>query len=93
MAVATSIDALAIGITFVAVPVSVVGDNIWINTMFGCLVIAVITFIISAIGVYIGNIFGAKYKSGAEAVGGIVLILIGIKIIVQYLMSLFGFLM
>lgn len=90
MAVATSIDALAIGITFVAVPVSVLGENIWINTLFGCGVICAVTFIISAIGVFIGNIFGAKYKSGAEAVGGIVLILIGIKILGQYLLTLFG---
>ena len=84
MAVATSIDALAVGITFVAVPVTVLAGSAFINTVFGCILITATTFVISAIGVRIGNVFGAKYKSGAEAAGGIVLILIGIKILLEH---------
>ncbi len=85
MAIATSIDALAIGITFMAVPVTVLNTTQLINTLFGCATIAVTTFIISALGVKIGNIFGNKFMSVAEAAGGIVLILIGLKIILEHL--------
>lgn len=85
MAVATSIDALAVGITFMAVPVTVLEASQLINTIFGCVTIAVTTFIISAFGVKIGNIFGNKFMFIAEAAGGIVLILIGLKIILEHL--------
>lgn len=76
LAVATSIDALAVGVTFAFLDVQIVP---------AVSVIGVITFAFSAVGVKIGNVFGAKYKSKAELVGGIVLICIGIKILVEHL--------
>lgn len=76
MAIATSIDALAAGITLV-----LPGVNIWLAVLF----IGVITFTLSAIGVKIGNVFGAKYKSKAELAGGIILCLIGAKILLEHL--------
>lgn len=84
MAVATSIDALAVGITFVAVPVNVLSAPVIVNTVFGCVLIAITTFIFSAFGVRVGSIFGARYKSGAEAAGGFVLIFIGLKILLEH---------
>ena len=84
MAVATSIDALAVGITFVAVPVKILNVPEIINTAIACILILVTTFIFSAAGVRIGSVFGAKYKTGAEAIGGIVLLLIGIKILLEH---------
>lgn len=77
MAVATSIDALAVGVTFGFMP----DVNIWFAITF----IGVITFTLSAIGVKIGNVFGAKFKSKAELAGGIILILMGIKILLEHL--------
>lgn len=77
MAVATSIDALAVGITFALLP----NVNIWVAI--GS--IGVITFILSAIGVKIGSVFGAKNKKYAELLGGIVLVLIGLKILLEHL--------
>ncbi len=76
MALATSIDALAAGITLV-----LPGVNIWLAVAF----IGIITFTLSALGVKIGNVFGAKYKSKAELAGGAILILIGIKILLEHL--------
>ena len=76
LAVATSIDALAVGITFAFLNV-----NIILST---CL-IAIITFIISCIGVKLGNVFGDKYEKKAELAGGIVLVLIGLKIVLEHL--------
>ena len=76
MALATSIDALAAGITLV-----LPGVNIWLAVTF----IGVVTFVFSAIGVKIGNIFGAKFKNKAELAGGIILILIGVKILLEHL--------
>ena len=76
LAVATSIDALAVGVTFAFLDVQIVP---------AVSVIGVITFAFSAVGVKIGNVFGAKYKSKAELVGGIVLICIGIKILIEHL--------
>ena len=70
LAVATSIDALAVGITFVAVPVKLINSSNIINTVAACLIICVITFVFSFAGVRIGNIFGARYKAGAQAAGG-----------------------
>jgi putative Mn2+ efflux pump MntP len=84
LAVATSIDALAVGITFVAVPVSIVSGSALLNTLLGCLIITFTTFVISSVGVRIGNIFGTRFRSGAEAVGGVVLILIGVKILLEH---------
>lgn len=77
MAVATSIDALAVGVTFAFLP----DTPILPAVMF----IGVITFIFSAAGMKIGNIFGTRYKSKAELAGGIILILIGIKILIEHL--------
>lgn len=77
MAIATSIDALAVGISYGILP----EVNIWVAISS----IGIITFILSAIGVKIGNLFGAKYKSRAELTGGIVLVLIGLKILLEHL--------
>lgn len=77
LAVATSIDALAVGITFALLP----DVNIFSAVVF----IGVITFIMSAAGLKIGNVFGLKYKSKAEIAGGIILILIGVKILLEHL--------
>lgn len=74
LAVATSIDALAVGVSFAFLKV-----NIFLAVLF----IGIITFVCSAIGVKIGSIFGSKYKSKAELAGGIILILIGIKIVLD----------
>ena len=76
LAVSTSIDALAVGVTFAIEEV-----NIWIAIA----IIGVITAALSAVGIKIGNVFGAKYKSVAERVGGCVLILMGIKILLEHL--------
>ncbi len=76
LAISTSIDALATGAAFYTQ-----GMNIWIADA----VIGVITFLFSAVGVRIGNVFGAKYKSKAELAGGIILILMGTKILCQHL--------
>lgn len=76
MAVATSIDAFAVGISFAFLQVDIVPAVSFIG---------VTTFILSAIGVKIGNVFGAKYKSKAELVGGIILIAMGVKILLDHL--------
>lgn len=77
LAVATSIDALAVGVTLALVS----GVHIFASvTLIGAL-----TFVISALGLKIGNVFGAKYKSRAELAGGIILVLIGIKILFEHL--------
>ena len=76
LAIATSIDALAIGITFAFLKTDIT---------LAAIVIGVITFILSLIGVKIGNKFGNKYQKNAEIFGGIVLILIGIKILLEHL--------
>ena len=76
LAIATSIDALAVGITFAFLNVNIIPAI----TIIGCT-----TFILSAIGVFIGNIFGSRYKSKAELAGGIILVLIGLKILLEHL--------
>ena len=76
MAIATSIDALAVGITFAFLNV-----NIWSSVS----IIGVTTFVLSAIGVLIGHKFGAKYKNKAELAGGVILVLIGLKILLEHL--------
>ena len=76
MAVATSIDALAVGVTFAFLKVDIVPAVSFIG---------VITFALSAVGVYIGHLFGAKFKSKAELTGGIVLVLMGTRILLEHL--------
>ena len=76
LAVATSIDALAVGITFAFLKV---------NILFSILIIGVTTFALSLGGVLLGNRFGAKYKNKAEIAGGAILILIGLKILLEHL--------
>ena len=74
LAIATSIDALAVGVTFACMKVQIV----W-----AVLFIGVVTFTLSAVGVKVGSVFGMKYKSKAEIFGGTVLIIIGLKILLQ----------
>ncbi len=76
LAVATSIDALAAGVAFAFSGV----ENIFLTIA----LIGIITFFLSVIGVKIGNVFGTKYKSKAEFVGGVILILMGLKIIIEH---------
>jgi putative Mn2+ efflux pump MntP len=76
LAVATSIDALAIGITFAIFKV---------NIFRAAIITGIITFIISIAGVKIGKIFGLKFKSKAGFTGGVVLVIIGIKIVIEHL--------
>ena len=76
MAVATSIDALAVGITFAFLNVSILPASA---------LIGVTTFLLSFAGIYIGNVFGACYKSKAELAGGVILFLIGLKILLEHL--------
>ena len=76
LAIATSIDALAIGVTFAFLNVHIFKAVI---------IIGFITFFISMCGVKIGNIFGAKFKSKAEFMGGAVLVLLGVRIVLEHL--------
>ena len=76
MAVATSIDALAVGITFAFLEV---------NILPAVSFIALVTFLFSAVGVKIGSLFGTRFKAKAEALGGIILILLGVKILLEHL--------
>lgn len=79
LAVATSIDALAVGVTFAFFKVAIIPAIITIG---------ITTFLFSVAGLKIGNIFGCKYKSQAELFGGIILILIGLKILLEH--TIFG---
>ena len=81
LAIATSIDALAVGVTFAFLQVDIVPAVSFIG---------IVTFVLSAIGVKIGNVFGTKYKSKAEFAGGAILILMGLKILFEHL-GLFPF--
>lgn len=77
MAVATSIDALAVGISL-----AMVGSvNIWLAAAF----IGICTCLLSALGVKIGNVFGSRYEKKAELAGGVILILLGVKILLEHL--------
>lgn len=78
LAVATSIDALAVGITFAFLET---------NIIIIASIIGVVTFAISAIGVIVGNKFGDKYEKRAEIFGGVILILMGIKILLEHLLG------
>ena len=75
LAIATSIDALAVGISLAALDRPIVES---------AAIIGVVTFVISIIGVYIGNFFGNRYKKRAELTGGIILVLIGVKILCEH---------
>lgn len=78
MAIATSIDALAAGATLIVIP------SLW-TVLFTVLAIGVITFTLSATGVKIGNFFGARWRVGASVAGGVILILLGSKILLEHL--------
>ncbi len=77
LAIATSIDALAVGITFALLP-----D---VNIIEAAILIGITTCVLSVAGLKIGNIFGAKYKSRAQIVGGVILIVMGLKILLEHL--------
>ncbi|MBQ8015935.1 MAG: manganese efflux pump, partial [Clostridia bacterium] len=79
LAVATSIDALIIGIGFAFLP----KDEM--NIVAAVSFIGVITFVLSAVGIKIGNIFGLRFKKKAEITGGVILILMGLKILLEHL--------
>lgn len=76
LAIATSIDALAVGVTYAFLQVRIIPAVSFIG---------IITFTLSIVGVKIGNVFGLKYKSKAELTGGIILIVMGIKILLEHL--------
>lgn len=76
LAAATSIDALAVGISFAALAVDIVPS---------ILIIGVVTFCFTIAGVFVGNFFGSRYEKPASIVGGVVLILIGLKILLEHL--------
>ena len=78
LAIATSIDALAVGISFAFLQIDILP---------AASIIGITTFILSMIGLRIGNIFGCRYKSKAEFAGGVVLIIIGIKILAEHLLN------
>lgn len=80
LAIATSIDALAVGVTFAFLNVDIIPAVCFIG---------VITFTLSMAGVKIGNVFGTRYKSKAELLGGVILILIGTKILLEHLGIIF----
>ena len=77
MAVATSIDALAVGISLAMAGCA--------NIFFAVALIGVVTFLLSGLGVRIGNIFGSRFEKKAEASGGVILILLGLKILLEHL--------
>lgn len=76
LALATSIDALAVGVTFAFLQVEILPAVAFIGA---------VTFVLSVLGVKLGNVFGARYKSRAELFGGAVLILMGLKILLEHL--------
>ena len=77
LAVATSIDALAVGVTFALLPDVHIGAAVTF--------IGITTFCLSAVGVQVGHVFGARYKSKAELLGGAILVLLGLKILLEHL--------
>lgn len=81
LAIATSIDALAVGVTFALLP-----D---VNITAAVLFIGAVTFVLSAVGLKVGNVFGLKYKNKAQIAGGVILILMGVKILLEHL-GVFG---
>lgn len=82
LAIATSIDALAAGVTFACIPVALSSSlNPFLNTLCACVITALTTCLFSIAGVGIGHVFGSRFQKKAEITGGIVLILLGIKIL------------
>ncbi len=79
MGVATSIDALAVGISFAVLP-----D---VNIYFACILIGIITTVICFAAVFIGKYFGDKFRNKAEIIGGVILILIGFRILIEHLFA------
>ena len=78
LAIATSIDALAVGVSFAFLQVNIIPAVLFIG---------VTTFICCVFGVKIGNLFGSRYKSSAELFGGVVLVLMGLKILLEHLLG------
>ena len=76
MAVATSIDAMAAGISL-----AMDGANIWLNAAF----IGITTYVLSAVGVKVGAVFGSRFEKKAQLAGGVILILLGLKILLEHL--------
>lgn len=76
LAIATSIDALAVGVSFAFLRVDIIPAVSFIG---------VITFLLSMVGVKVGNVFGSRYESRAEITGGVILILMGLKILLEHL--------
>ena len=76
LAIATSIDALAVGVSL-----AFLGVNIW----YAIAIIGIVTFVISYAGVVIGNVFGSRFEKGAQIAGGIILVFIGLKILLNHL--------
>lgn len=77
MAIATSIDALAVGISL-----AMAGD---VNIYAAVLLIGITTFLLSAVGVKVGNVFGSRFEKKAQLLGGVILILLGVKILLEHL--------
>jgi putative Mn2+ efflux pump MntP len=77
MAIATSIDAMAVGISL-----AMAGN---VNIFLAVLLIGVVTFILSAVGVKIGNVFGSRFEKKAQVAGGTILIALGLKILLEHL--------
>lgn len=77
LAIATSIDALAVGVSL-----AMAGD---VNILLAVILIGATTFVLSALGVKIGNIFGSRFEKKAQAAGGVILILLGVKILLEHL--------
>lgn len=92
MSLATSIDALAVGIAFSCDGMEIYSNGTVLGIIVSCAVICCITLVLSAIGVKLGKFLECKIKTGAEVAGGVVLILLGVKILVEHLtgLSLFG---
>lgn len=82
MAVATSIDALAVGISL-----AMAGN---VNIVAAVLLIGVTTFLLSAVGVKVGNIFGSRFEKKAQLLGGVILIVLGLKILIEHLLEEMG---
>lgn len=76
LSVATSIDALAVGVTFAFLQVAIVPSVCFIGAT---------TFVISVVGVKVGNVFGSRYRKRAEIIGGVILVFLGVKILIEHL--------
>ena len=89
---ATSVDALAVGIAFSCDGMEIFNNGNLLGIISSCIIICCITLVLSAIGVKLGKFLESKIKTGAEIAGGVVLVLLGVKILVEHLtgFSLFG---